>query len=80
MIEKAKEILAGVREKMNDSAAFLEEELKNYRAGKANPQVFNGIMVNYYGAPTPLPQVASVTVPDAKTILIQRGEENDSSY
>lgn len=75
MIEKAKEILAGVKSKMTDSANYLEEDLKTYRAGKANPLVFNGVMVNYYGTPTPLPQVASVTVPDAKTILIQPWEK-----
>lgn len=75
MIERAKEILADARSKMDDSALFLEEELKTYRAGKANPAVLNGVLVNYYGAPTPLPQVASVTVPDAKTILIQPWEK-----
>lgn len=75
MIERAKEILADSRSKMDDSALFLEEELKTYRAGKANPAVLNGVLVNYYGAPTPLPQVASVTVPDAKTILIQPWEK-----
>ena len=75
MLEKAKEILAGVKSKMSDAAVFLEEDLKTYRAGKANPAVFNNIMVDYYGSSTPLPQVASVTVPDAKTILIQPWEK-----
>lgn len=75
MIDKAKEILAGAKSKMADAVTFLDEELKTYRAGKANPLVFNGVMVSYYGAPTPLPQVASVTVPDAKTILIQPWEK-----
>ncbi len=68
---RAKEILDGADEKMMDAVAFLEEDLKTYRLGKANPGIFNGVVANYYGAPTPLPQMASVTAPDAKTIVIQ---------
>ena len=75
MIEKAKEILDGAKEKMSDAVKFLEEDLKTYRAGKANPVVFNNIMVDYYGSETPVPQVASVTTPDAKTIAIQPWEK-----
>ena len=75
MIDKAKEILDGAKAKMGDSVKFLEEDLKTYRAGKANPLVFNNIMVDYYGTETPVPQVASVTTPDAKTILIQPWEK-----
>ena len=75
MIDKAKEILAGVKSKMSDAAVYLEEDLKTYRVGKANPAIFNNVMVDYYGSPTPLPQVAPVTVPDAKTILIQPWEK-----
>ncbi len=75
MIEKAKEILDGAKEKMSDAVKFLEEDLKTYRAGKANPLVFNNIMVDYYGSETPVPQVASVTTPDAKTIAIQPWEK-----
>lgn len=75
MIDKAKEILASAKTKMGDAVKFLEEDLKTYRAGKANPSVFNNVIVDYYGTPTPIPQVASVTVPDAKTILIQPWEK-----
>ena len=75
MIEKAKEILAGAKDKMSDAVAFLEEDLKTYRAGKANTLIFNNVMVDYYGSPTPVPQVASVTTPDAKTIMIQPWEK-----
>ena len=53
----------------------LDEELKTYRAGKANPLVFNNVMVDYYGSPTPIPQVASVTTPDAKTLMLQPWEK-----
>ena len=74
-ITKAKEILTGVQDKMSHAVAHLEEELKTYRAGKANPLIFNNVMVDYYGSPTPVPQVASVTTPDAKTLMIQPWEK-----
>lgn len=76
MAENSKDIIAGAAAKMQDAVAFLEEELKTYRAGKANPAMFNNVMVDYYGSPTPVPQVASITVPDARTILIQPWEKN----
>ena len=60
---------------MGHAVTHLEEELKTYRAGKANPLVFNNVMVDYYGSPTPVPQVASVTTPDAKTLMIQPWEK-----
>ncbi len=71
MIEKAKEIIASTSQKMAEAVEFLDEDLKTYRAGKANPAVFNAVMVNYYGSMTPVPQVASINTPDAKTIIIQ---------
>ena len=75
MITKAKEILAGAKDKMAGAVHHLDEELKTYRAGKANPMVFNNVMVDYYGSPTPIPQVASVTTPDAKTLMLQPWEK-----
>jgi len=60
---------------MKDAVAFLAEDLKTFRVGKANPSVFNNVMVDYYGTPTPIPQVASVSAPDVKTILIQPWEK-----
>ena len=75
MITRAKEILAGAKEKMSDAVEFLEEDLKTYRAGKANQLILNGVHVDYYGTPTPVSQVASVTTPDAKTIMIQPWEK-----
>ena len=75
MIERAKQILSGAKEKMSDALIFLEEDLKTYRAGKANTLVFNNVLVDYYGTPTPVPQVASVTAPDARTITIQPWEK-----
>lgn len=71
MIDKANEILAKAKEQMTSASRFLEESLKTYRAGKANPAIFNNVLVDYYGSKTPIPQVASVNVPDARTIMIQ---------
>ncbi len=51
-------------------------ELVKIRAGKAMPNFLDGIVVSYYGAPTPLQQVASVTTPDARTLAIKPWERN----
>ena len=75
MITRAKEILAGAKDKMSHAVTHLDEELKTYPAGKANPLVFNNVMVDYYGSPTPVPQVASVTTPDAKTLMLPPWEK-----
>ena len=75
MITRAKEILTATKDKMSHAVSHLDEELKTYRAGKANPLVFNSVMVDYYGSPTPVPQVASVTTPDAKTLMLQPWEK-----
>ena len=61
---------------MQRSVDFLEETLLNIRAGKASTNVLNGVFVDYYGSQTPVSGVASVTVPDAKTILIQPWDKN----
>ena len=74
-LNTSKDCLSKGKEKMNKAIAHLEEELRNFRAGKANTAIFNNVMVDYYGSPTPVPQVASITVPDAKTILIQPWEK-----
>lgn len=50
-------------------------ELNKIRAGKASPAMLNGLMVEYYGAPTPLSQVANISAPDARTISIQPWEK-----
>ena len=50
LTDKAKEIINGVKSKMEDSIQFLEEDLKTYRVGKANPSILNNVMVDYYGS------------------------------
>lgn len=76
MLPKAKEIVDAAAAKMQDAVDYLEEDLKNYRVGKASPAILNPVMVDYYGSATPLNQVASVTTPDAKTIAIQPWERS----
>ena len=76
LTDRAKEIVNQTESKMKDAVVFLEEDLKSYRVGKANPLVFNGVTVDYYGTPTPVAQIASITTPDAKTLAIQPWEKN----
>jgi ribosome recycling factor len=57
--------------KMDKSVEAAREEFAAIRAGRANPSMFNKILVDYYGTPTPLQQLASFTAQDARTILIQ---------
>jgi ribosome recycling factor len=63
-------------ESMVKAIAHLEAALVKIRAGRANPQVLDGISVDYYGSPTPLNQVANVSVVDARTLMIQPWEKN----
>ncbi len=59
-----------IEEKMDKAISHLVEELANIRAGRANPAILNKIMVDYYGAATPINQVGSISVPEARQILI----------
>ena len=61
---------------MSNAIDHLNETLLSVRAGNASPNALKGVMVDYYGTQTPVAQVASVTVPDAKTILVQPWEKN----
>ena len=60
-----------IEEKMKKSLSVLEEQLGNVRAGRANPKILDKIMVEYYGAPTPINQLANIMVPEARMITIQ---------
>ena len=71
-----KTILNDASSRMQKAVDFLEETLSNIRAGKASVNVLNGVFVDYYGSQTPVSGVASVTVPDAKTVLIQPWDKN----
>lgn len=58
-------------EKMKKTISVLESEMKTIRAGRANPAILDKVSVEYYGAPSPLTQIANVSVPDARTIMVQ---------
>lgn len=63
------------RSQMSKSIERLEGELAKVRAGKANPSILNGILVDYFDNPTPLNQVANISTTDAKTIVVQPWEK-----
>ena len=56
---------------MSDAVEFLEEDLKTYRAGKANPLILNGVHVDYYGTPTPIQSLATISIPEARVLSIK---------
>lgn len=62
-------------ERMEHALTHLDHELAHIRAGKASPRMIEGVMVDYYGSMTPLPQVANISTPDARTIAIQPWEK-----
>tara|TARA_B100000676_G_scaffold302704_1_gene352108 strand:- start:94 stop:654 length:561 start_codon:yes stop_codon:yes gene_type:complete len=68
-------ILDDTKERMEKSIQFLISELKKIRAGKAMPSMLDGVMVEYYGTPTPILQVASITTPDSRTIFVKPWEK-----
>lgn len=70
------EKLKGYDEKMTKTMKNLGGELGAIRAGRANPHVLDRIVVDYYGSPTPIQQVANVSVPEARMIQIQPWEKN----
>ncbi len=76
MTEEIDFIIDTAKEHMNGSIAHLEKEFLNIRAGKASPQMLGGVFVDYYGAQTPLSQVANINVPDARTITVTPWEKN----
>jgi ribosome recycling factor len=69
-------IIDDTTDTMQKAIGHLEVELTKIRAGKANPQILDGITVDYYGAPTPIAQVANISVADARTLTVQPWEKN----
>ncbi len=76
MNEEVDFILDSTKESMQSAIAHLEKQLLVIRAGKASPAMLGGVMVEYYGSPTPLNQVGNVSTPDARTITIQPFEKS----
>ena len=75
MNEEVQLIYEMTRERMEKTIEHLDNELVRIRAGKANIHILDGILVEYYGTPTPLNQVSNISTPDAKTIMIQPWEK-----
>ena len=71
MEEEANFCIEVATEKMEKAIQHLEDELMRIRAGKASPNILDGISIDYYGAVTPLSQVSNIGTPDAKTVVIQ---------
>ena len=65
------EILLECEEHMSTTVDRTREELTTIRTGRANPAMFNGVVADYYGVPTPITQMATVSVPEARMMLIK---------
>lgn len=66
-----KELLKNTEEKMNKTIGVLERDYKSIRAGRANASVLDRVTVDYYGCPTPIQQMAAVSVPEPRILMIQ---------
>ena len=75
MNEEIEFITDSSQEQMQQGIEHLQKEFRNIRAGKASPTMLGGVMVDYYGAQTPLSQVANINTPDARTISVQPWEK-----
>ena len=70
------DILLDTEDRMNKAVEATLKECGNIRTGRANPQMFTSLMVDYYGAPTPLQQLATINIPEARTVLISPFDRN----
>lgn len=70
-MEDLKTILDGTKAAMDKCISHTESDFAKIRAGKAMPNMLDGVVVDYYGAPTQLSQAANITTPDARTIIVQ---------
>ncbi len=76
MADDLPEILDNSRTLMKKAIEHFESELAKIRAGKATPDIVDGIVVDYYGSPTPINQVGNINIMDARTLTIQPWEKN----
>jgi len=76
MSEDLSLIMNDAEEHMKKAIQHLEIELVKIRAGRANPNMLDGIVVDYYGSPTPIGQIGNISVTDARTLTIQPWEKN----
>jgi len=75
MNEEVQLVYEMAKERMEKALEHLDNELVRIRAGKANIHILDGVVVDYYGSPTPLNQVSNISTPDAKTIMVQPWEK-----
>lgn len=71
LMASVNEMLTQLKDQLEKNLSHTHQEFSRIRAGKASPNMLDGVMVEYYGAPTPLSQVANVGTPDARTLAIQ---------
>lgn len=70
------DILLDAEDRMDRAVQATRDDFQNIRTGRANPGMFNQLSVDYYGAPTPLQQLASINIPEARTVLITPFDRN----
>ncbi len=70
------EILLVAEEKMKTAIEKMEDRFRNIRAGRANAAILDGVMVSYYGVPTPINQIANISIPEARQIAIKPFDRN----
>ena len=71
------ELVLEAKEKMEKSVNSLRESLATLRTGKASPAMLNGINIDYYGTPTPINQISSISIPEPRQLLIKPYDRND---
>jgi ribosome recycling factor len=76
MNANAQAAINATKDQMEKAISHLESELTKIRTGRANPSMLDGIRVDYYGSMTPLSQVANVSSPEARTLMVQPWEKN----
>ena len=70
-MEMLQEVFSDLKDRMEKAIAALERDLKKVRTGRASASLLDGIRAQYYGAPTPLSQMASISAPEARLLLVQ---------
>lgn len=70
------DILLDCEERMGNSVDHARDDLTTIRTGRANPSMFNGVIADYYGAPTPITQMATISVPEPRMLLIKPYEQS----
>jgi ribosome recycling factor len=76
MTEESQFVLDEAKESMGDAIVHLEREFQKIRAGKATPDILDGVKIDYYGVMTPLSQAANINTPDARQIVVQAFDKN----